>query len=90
MLDEPDTKRVVAFIDGQNLFRIVKDVWGYHFPNYDVLKLVTAVGEVRASDGWNAPAVRFYTGTPDPKRDEKGAMFWQRRVAAMRLCPWPS
>jgi hypothetical protein len=36
-LIEPAAKRVVAFIDGQNLYRRVKDCFGYHFPNYDVL-----------------------------------------------------
>jgi hypothetical protein len=84
MPGEPDTKRVVAFIDGQNLFRQVKDVWGYHHPNYDVVKLARAVGEKRASHGWNAPTVRFYTGTPEPTHDEMWARFWQRKVAAMR------
>jgi uncharacterized LabA/DUF88 family protein len=85
MVEEPETKRVAAFIDGQNLFRSVKGEWGYHFPNYDVSKLALAVGELRAAEGWNAPAVRFYTGVPDPKKDVPWATWWQRKVAAMRL-----
>jgi hypothetical protein len=81
---EPDTKRVVAFIDGQNLFRSIKAEWGYHFPNYDVVKLTHAIGEKRAGDGWNAPVVRFYTGIPSPVVDKSRSVFWQRKVAAMR------
>lgn len=84
MAAEPETKRVVAFIDGQNLFRSVKDEWGYHFPNYDVHELAHAVGELRATDGWNAPSVRFYTGTPDPAAEPMWATFWQRKLASMR------
>jgi uncharacterized LabA/DUF88 family protein len=83
--DEPDTKRVAAFIDGQNLFRSVKEAWGYHFPNYDVSKLTHAIAESKAMQGWNAPTVYFYTGTPDPVIDPMWATFWQRKVAAMRL-----
>ena len=84
MADEPPTKRVVAFIDGQNLYRSVMELWGYYYPNYDVVKLAPAVGELRASDGWNAPQVRFYTGVPQPSRSQMWASFWQRKVASMR------
>ena len=84
MAEEPQTKRVIAFIDGQNLFRSVMKLWGYYHPNYDVVKLARAVGELRAADGWNAPSVRFYTGTPEPEQDAMWASFWQRKVASMR------
>jgi len=84
MADEPPTKRVIAFIDGQNLFRSVKERWGYHYPNYDVLKLARAVGGLRASDGWNAPQVLFYTGVPSRSQASMWASFWQRKVASMR------
>ena len=82
---EPETKRVVAFIDGQNLFRTVKNEWQeYHFPNYDIIKLTRAVGELKAADGWNAPTVRFYTGTPLPMQDAMWSGFWQRKIANNR------
>ena len=31
---EPPIKRVVSFIDGQNLFYQAKDAFGFHYPNY--------------------------------------------------------
>ncbi len=84
MAGEPPSKRVIAFIDGQNLFRSVKDQWGYHYPSYDVVKLSRAVGDLRASEGWNAPRVRFYTGVPSRSRNPMWASFWQHKAASMR------
>jgi uncharacterized LabA/DUF88 family protein len=81
---EPSVKRVVAFIDGQNLFHSVKWEFGYKTPNYDVSKLATAVGSSRVSSGWSAPSVRFYTGTPSAQADPTWSSFWQRKTAAMR------
>ena len=46
---EPDIKRAVSFIDGQNLYRHAKDAFGYHHPNYDPRKLADAVCAER---GW--------------------------------------
>jgi hypothetical protein len=34
---EPPVKRTIAFVDGQNLFHNVRNVFGYTFPNYDVV-----------------------------------------------------
>src|SRR5579859_1975670 len=59
---EPRTKRVVAFIDGQNLFHSVRWEFGYTFPNFDVVALARAVVATQAAKGWAPPAVRFYTG----------------------------
>lgn len=84
MAEEPETKRVVAFVDGQNLFRSVMSEWGYYHPNYDFPKLAHAIGELRAAEGWNAPRVRFYTGTPKPQHDAVWSRFWQRKTAALR------
>ncbi len=39
LLVEPALKRVVAFVDGQNLFYAAKEAFGYQYPNYDILKL---------------------------------------------------
>lgn len=36
-MNEPQTKRVTAFVDGQNLFNAAKYAFGYRFPNYDPL-----------------------------------------------------
>ena len=40
-------KRVVAFVDGQNLFNAAKQAFGYDYPNYDVVKLAKLVCEHR-------------------------------------------
>jgi hypothetical protein len=53
---EPSAKRATAFIDGQNVFYVVKHALGYTFPNYDVPKLAEAVCRGR---GWTLAQVRF-------------------------------
>ena len=58
---EPEIKRAITFIDGQNLYRCVKNVYGYTYPNYDVIKLST---KICVSNNWNLHQVRFYTGVP--------------------------
>jgi hypothetical protein len=39
MPQEPQRKRVVSFIDGQNLFYAAREAFGYTYPNYDVSAL---------------------------------------------------
>jgi hypothetical protein len=46
---EPDARRAVVFVDGQNLFYAVKEAFGYTFPNYDIPALAS---EVCARRGW--------------------------------------
>ena len=53
MPDEPEIKRAVSFIDGQNLFRHAKDAFGHHHPNYDPGRLADAVC---AANGWDPAA----------------------------------
>lgn len=84
MAAEPPIKRVVAFIDGQNLFHSVKWEFGHTFPNYDVVKLASAVCAAKTAEGWSAPSVRFYTGVPDPNRDARWSGFWNRKLLAMQ------
>lgn len=78
---EPDTKRAVSFIDGQNLFRHAKEAFGYDYPNYDPVKLSNAVC---AYKGWISHGVRFYTGIPSAKRDPRRHDYWQRRFLFMK------
>ncbi|HSV43754.1 MAG TPA: hypothetical protein VLJ10_04285 [Candidatus Bathyarchaeia archaeon] len=33
---ELSQKNAVIFVDGQNLYRAVKNAFGYHYPNYDI------------------------------------------------------
>src|SRR5207249_3390807 len=77
---EPATKRTVAFIDGQNLFHMARQAFGYTFPNYDVQKLAAAVCR---SHGWNLTGVRFYTGVPDPGDNPFWHGFWTNKLAIM-------
>lgn len=78
---EPTTKRTIAFVDGQNLFNAVKEVFGYDYPNYDVKALATAICTAK---GWQLAETRFYTGLPDPKRDFPRSVFWVNKLRDMR------
>jgi uncharacterized LabA/DUF88 family protein len=80
MLIEPQVKRVVAFIDGQNLFHAVREAFGFIFPNYEVVKLATAVCQLQ---GWSLTQTRFYTGVPDRSDDAFWNHFWTAKLAAM-------
>ena len=77
---EPALKRAIAFFDGQNLFHSARESFGYTYPNYDVLKLATAVC---GDGGWNLSQTRFYTGIPDPVDDPKWNGFWTSKLAVM-------
>lgn len=78
---EPESKRAVSFIDGQNLFRHAKDAFGHHHPNYDPAKLAATVC---AANGWIDAGVRFYTGVPDADRSPMWHAYWTRRLTVMR------
>ncbi len=78
---EPDIKRAVSFIDGQNLYRHAKDAFGHHHPNYDPRRLADAVCAER---GWVNHEVRFYTGVPNADRTPMWHGYWTRRLTAMR------
>src|SRR4051794_35140611 len=80
-LAQPPRLYAMAFIDGQNLFRHAKDAFGHFHPNYDLLKLHTAVC---TANGWIPNLVRFYTGVPDAKRAPMWAGYWSNRVLAMK------
>jgi len=73
-------KRVIAFIDGQNLFHHAKDAFGYHYPNYDIHRLVTTIVN---SKGWNLSGICFYTGVPDAGDDPRWNRFWTNKLATM-------
>ena len=80
MTREPPAKRVVAFVDGQNLFHAAREAFGYTYPNYDVSSLAEHVcGRQR----WNLAQVRFYTGVPAAADNARWHSFWTRKLAAM-------
>lgn len=79
----PDTPnlRAIAFFDGQNLYRSVKDIWGCSHPNYDVLALARAVCE---REGWSLSTTpRFYTGVPRREDNPKWHEFWANKLRAI-------
>ena len=84
MPNEPDTKRAVSFIDGQNLYRHAKDAFGHHHPNYDPRRLADAVC---ADRGWLNHEVRFYTGVPSAERAPMWHGYWTRRLTAITGSP---
>jgi uncharacterized LabA/DUF88 family protein len=77
---EPDAKRAVVFVDGQNLFYAVKEAFGYTFPNYDIPALASAVC---ARGGWMLSGVRFYTGIPSAQDELSWNHFWTAKLAVM-------
>jgi len=82
MIIEPSTKRVVAFIDGQNLFYAAKEAFGYSYPNYDVKALAETVCQRK---GWQLAETHFYSGIPHRQDHPKWHHFW---MAKMRVMSW--
>jgi uncharacterized LabA/DUF88 family protein len=80
MPTEPQVKRTVSFIDGQNLFHAAREAFGYTYPNYDVLALSRML---TGRPGWDLQQVRFYTGIPDPTDDHYWHHFWTNKLLFM-------
>lgn len=80
MPTEPSNKRVVAFLDGQNLFYAAKNAFGYKWPNYDPQLLANSVCSLH---GWILAETRFYTGLPSPQDDRFWNHFWSAKLAQM-------
>lgn len=77
---EPQEKKVIAFVDGQNLFYAVKEAFGYSYPNYDPLALAKAICE---QNKWKLKTVHFYTGVPDLRDKPFWHEFWNKKLAVM-------
>lgn len=77
---EPALKKAVVFVDGQNLYRAVKDAFGYHHPNYNI-KLLSE--KVCSDHNWNLVGIHFYTGVPDPQDDPLWHTFWSKKLSYM-------
>ena len=77
---EPQVKRVVTFVDGQNLYHGAKAAFGYTWPNYDVLKLSERICAIQ---GWLLADVRFYTGVPDARDNRFSHGFWGNKLSMM-------
>lgn len=77
---EPAVKRVIGFVDGQNLFYAAKQAFGYSYPNFDPKRLTEVVA---AAQGWTVLGTRFYTGVPDPIDNPFWNHFWTAKLAVM-------
>jgi len=77
---EPAVKRTISFIDGQNLFYAVKEAFGYTYPNYEPVSLVTQLCDLQ---GWQLTQIRFYTGIPDKSDNPFWNHFWTAKLAVM-------
>ena len=71
----------MAFFDAQHLYRHAKDAFGHHHPNFDPVKLHTAICE---SKGWRSAPVRFYTGVPAADRSAMWHGYWNNRILALK------
>lgn len=80
MYAEPEKKRAIIFVDGQNLFHAAREAFGYHYPNYNIAKLGRLVCEKQS---WTCTAVRFYTGVPNAEDDAFWNHFWIAKLGAM-------
>ncbi len=80
MSTEPSIKRAIAFFDGQNLFRSVKEAFDYSYPNYDPIALATKVCN---NQGWQLSKIHFYTGIPTPSQNEFWYKFWKAKLGAL-------
>lgn len=80
MPQDPQHKRAISFVDGQNLFYATKEAFGYSHPNYDVNALSRSLARAR---GWDLVQVRFYTGIPDVGDDAEKNHFWSGKLAVM-------
>ena len=69
-------KRVISFIDGQNLYHSARQAFGYTYPNFDPVRLTQLVA---AAAAWNVVGIRFYTGVPDQNENRPWYEFWTVR-----------
>lgn len=80
MPTEPSVKRVIVFVDGQNLFHAAKKAFGYRYPNYDPQALAQ---RICTSQKWSLAEIYFYTGVPDPTDNAFWHHFWTAKLAVM-------
>lgn len=80
-LQEPEIKRAIAFIDGQNLYHHARSAFDVTHPNYDVLALARKICQ---SHGWFFKSVRFYTGMPELADDPRWHHFWAKKLLTIK------
>ena len=70
--EESPAKRVVAFVDGRNLFHAAREAFDYTYPNYDALALAARV----CGEGVGPQELRFSTAIPSPGDNPRWRFFW--------------
>jgi uncharacterized LabA/DUF88 family protein len=69
------------FIDGQNLFHSIKNLYEYKHLNVDVVELCKAISKKM---GRNLGKIRFYTGISSPSCSPHWHEYWTNRVESLR------
>ena len=77
---EPGVRRVIAFVDGQNLFHAAKKAFGSRFPDSNPKALAE---RICADRGWTLSQTFFYTGIPDRADNAVWNHFWTAKLAVM-------
>lgn len=80
-IKEPELKRAIIFIDGQNLFHHAQAAFDISHPNYDVLLLAK---EICKANGWFLKSIRFYTGVPELADDPRWHKFWAKKLLSIK------
>lgn len=80
-MPQPKICRTVAFFDTQNLYRCVKDCFGYTYPNFDPIKLASLICQQK---GWKLLETRLYTGVPRIEADPFWHTFWSNKIALLK------
>lgn len=79
-VQEPAVKRIISFVDGQNLFHAARERFGCTAPDYDVRALAASICQQQA---WHLAEVRFYTGVPERIENAFWHDFWASKLRAM-------
>lgn len=77
----PPRRRLISFVDGQNLFGCAKELFGYKTANYDAQLLSE---HVAARLGCDLVEVRFYTGVHKPTEHSYLYDWWTAKLHRMR------
>lgn len=72
-----------VFVDGQNFYHRVKDLFGHRTPNFDI-QLVAEHFVRKAGAGYELGTIHFYTGFPSPIEAPVWNRFWQDKLDHMK------
>jgi len=78
--NDPCTKKIMVYMDGQNLFKGARDAFGYHTPDYDVLALGQYVAD---KIGGCVVDIYFYTGIHAPEVNWRLHRFWRTKLSRL-------